>query len=431
MGKLLIKNGTLVLTQLGITTDADLLVENGIITRIEAGLHDLNAEVINASGCLVGPGFINLHVHFREPGEENKEDLWSGSRAAAKGGFSSVLCMPNTCPPLDTPLLIRYLGLRIREIGLVNIYSSAAISVGLEGKAMTEFGLLKEAGARVLSDDGKCIQDSRLLYRALTYARYFDLPFLLHEEDENIAGEGQVNEGQMAVKMGYPMIPRVAEDSIMARDLVLALATGARVHFTHLSTAFSVALLAWFQEKGARVSADVTPHHLLLTDESVVPYGSNAKMKPPLRGQVDISALKEGIRRGVIRFLASDHAPHAVEDKEGDFNEAAFGISNLEITIPLYVKALVEDGTLDWVELWKRLSFYPAEFLGLPEKGSLEVGKDADLTILDPDTHHQVKVEEFASKGKNCPFDGWQLRGWPIYTIVNGKIIMRDSQLEP
>ena len=430
MNKVLIKNGTLILPQTDRIMEADVLIENGVIVQIESGIKDVKAEIINASGCLVGPGFINLHVHFREPGEEKKEDLLSGSRAAVKGGFTSVLCMPNTQPPIDSPLLISYLLSRIREVALVNIFPAAAISLGLEGKAMTDLGLLKDAGAKALSDDGKCVKDSRLLYRIMTYSKYFHMPFILHEEDRDIAGEGQVNEGSVSVKLGYRPLPKVAEDSIMARDLVLAHSTGATVHFTHLSTAFSVKLLEWFQNQGAKVSADVTPHHLLLDDQSVIHYGSLAKVKPPLRDTSDINALKEGIQRGIIRILASDHAPHTLEDKEGDFNQAAFGISNLEIAIPLYVKALIDDETVNWLEFWKLLSLYPAQFLGLAKKGSLAIGMDADITIIDPDTHHEVKVNEFVSKGKNCPFDGWQLRGWPVATLINGKIIMKNSKLE-
>jgi dihydroorotase len=430
MNKVLIKNGTLILPQKDWTIEADVLIDDGVIVQIEPGINDVKAEMINASGYLVGPGFINLHVHFREPGEEKKEDLFSGSRAAVKGGFTSVLCMPNTRPPIDSPLLISYLLSRAREVGLVNVFPTAAISLGLEGRAMTDLGLLVNAGAKALSDDGKCVKDSRLLYLLMTYSRYFHLPIILHEEDIDIAGEGQVNEGSMAVKMGYRSLPKVAEDSIVARDLVLAHSTGAAVHFTHLSTALSVKLIEWFQNQGAKVSADVTPHHLLLDDQSIIQYGSQAKVKPPLRDQTDIDALKEGIQRGVIGILASDHAPHTYEDKEGDFNEAAFGISNLEIAVPLYVKALIDDQSINWLDLWKLLSLNPAQFLGLTKKGKLEIGMDADITIIDPDTHHEVKVEEFISKGKNCPFDGWQLKGWPVATIVNGKIMMRDSKLE-
>ncbi|QPM67086.1 dihydroorotase [Atribacter laminatus] len=427
MNKLLIKNGTVILPQKDRTIEADVLIDDGVIVQIEPGINDGKAEVINASGCLVGPGFINIHVHFREPGEEKKEDLLSGSRAAIKGGFTSVLCMPNTRPPIDSPLVISYLLSRAREIGLVNVFLTAAISLGLEGKAMTDVGLLKNAGAIALSDDGKCVKDSLLLYRLMTYSKYFHMPIILHEEDTDIAGEGQVNEGKMAFKMGYRSLPKVAEDSIIARDLVLAHSTEALVHFTHLSTAMSVKLIEWFQGQGVKVSSDVTPHHLLLDDQSILQYGNQAKVKPPLRDQTDIVALKEGIQRGVIKILASDHAPHTHEDKEGDFNEAAFGISNLEIAVPLYAKALIEDGIINWLDFWKLLSFNPAQFLGLIKKGSLETGMDADITILDPDTHHEVKVNEFVSKGRNCPFDGWQLKGWPVATIVNGKIMMRPS----
>ncbi|MCX6090992.1 MAG: dihydroorotase [Candidatus Atribacteria bacterium] len=429
MKKILIKNGTLVDPKKGTWSETDVLTEDGVIRRVGPGMADPAAQVINASGLLVGPGFINLHVHLREPGEEWKEDLYSGSRAAAKGGFTSVVCLANTKPPLDSPLVLRALRARIQEVGRVHIFPAAAITRGLEGKAMTEFGFLKEAGAVVLSDDGQGVTDSRVLYQARTYARYFDLPGLLHEEDGRLSGEGQVHDGPVAVQMGLKPIPRVAEDSIMARDLVLALSTGARTHFTHLSTAFSVELLTWFQKKGALVSADVTPHHLLLTDEVVREKGTLAKVKPPLREKSDIIALKDGLRTGVIGILASDHAPHTREEKEGDFTEAPFGISNLEITCPLLVKALLDDETLDWPGLWRALSDTPDRFLHLFNKGSIEEGKDADVTIVDPGTEWDVDVTSFESRGKNCPFDGWTLRGWPVYTMVGGKMVMSERSI--
>jgi len=426
--RILIKRGTLVLPHKGLLLDADVLIEDGVITRVEKGIQDPQAYVIDASSLLVGPGFVNLHVHFREPGEEKKEDLLTGSRAAVKGGFTSVVCMPNTKPPIDTPMVARFISYRSQEVGLVNVFPCGAVTVGCEGKSMTDFGLLKKAGVVALSDDGKGIQNGRLLYLAFQYSRYFDLPFLLHEEDEEISGGGHMHQGETAFLLGYKGIPEAAEDAMIARDLVLALYTGARAHVTHLSTAFGVGLLRYFQ-KLMPVSADVTPHHLLLSDEDVAQLGSLAKVKPPLRSKKDIEALKEGIREGVIEMLASDHAPHTAEEKEGSFLEASFGISNLEVTVPLYVKALLEEGVIDWVELWRKLSYNPARFLGLGERGTLEEGKIADVTIVDPDTEWEVVVGQFESKGKNCPFDGWSLRGWPVYTIVGGKVVMSERSI--
>jgi|YNPMSStandDraft_2_1061718.scaffolds.fasta_scaffold00082_35 dihydroorotase len=426
--RILIKRGTLVLPHKRVLADADVLIEDGVITRIGKGIQDPQAYLVDASSLLVGPGFVNLHVHFREPGEEKKEDLLSGSRAAARGGFTSVVCMPNTRPPIDTPLVARFIGYRSREIGLVNVFPCGAITVGCDGKALTDFGLLKKAGVVALSDDGKGVQNARLLYLAFQYARYFDLPFLLHEEEEELAGGGCMHQGETAFLLGYKGIPEVAEEAIMARDLVLALGTGARVHVTHLSTAFGVELLRYFRKRTA-VSADVTPHHLLLTDQDVTRLGNLAKVNPPLRTKRDIEALKEGIREGVIEILASDHAPHTAEDKEGNFPEVAFGISNLEIAVPLYVKALLEEGVIDWVDLWSKLSYNPAQVLGLEGRGTLEEGKIADVTIVDPDTEWEVVVEQFESRGKNCPFQGWSLRGWPVYTIVGGKVVMRERSI--
>ncbi|HPU08611.1 MAG TPA: dihydroorotase [Candidatus Atribacteria bacterium] len=428
MKKILIKKGTVVFPQRGVLQDADILVEDGLVARVGKGIEDTQACPVNASNLLVGPGFINLHVHLREPGRETEENLWSGSRAAARGGFTSVVSMPNTHPPIDNPLLVRYLLFRAKEIGLINIFPAGAITVGLEGKEMAEYGLLKEAGIIALSDDGRGVQDARLLYLAFQYAQYFHLPFILHEEDEGLSRGGEVSEGKVSALLGKRAIPRVAEESLMARDLVLAFRTGARVHFTHLSTALQVELLRWFQKK-MPVSADVTPHHLLLTEEDVLQWGSEAKVKPPLRSLEDQKALKEGVKEGVISILASDHAPHPPEDKSLSFSEAPFGISNLEIAVPLYVKALIEEGIINWVELWEKLSYNPALFLGLNNKGILEEGKDADITIVDPGTRKKVKVSDFESRGKNCPFENWSLLGWRLYTIVGGRMVMAEGSI--
>ncbi|HSV30658.1 MAG TPA: dihydroorotase [Atribacteraceae bacterium] len=427
--RLLIQNGTLVQPSSGTLREADVLIKGGVIARIDRGIFDPSAQCIDAAGLLVGPGFINLHVHFRDLEEAHKENLLSGSRAAVKGGFTSVVCMPNTRPPLDTPVMIRSLLERNRAIGLINLYPTAAVTTGLNGLTMTEYGLLKEAGAVALSDDGCCVLDAALLSRAFQYASYFGLPFILHEEDTLLAGEGQVHPGETAFVKGLRGIPLTAEESILARDLVLCLRSGARVHFTHLSTDLSVDLIRWFRGKKARISADVTPHHLLLHEEDVGTLGNLAKVKPPLRRLSDIEALKEGIHDGTIEYLASDHAPHALADKEGDFSRAAFGISNLDVAVPLYVKALVDEGVVDWIQLWRLMSANPAAFLGLRKKGALEEGMDADLTVVDPDTEWEVKVDRFESKGRNCPFDGWPLRGWPVYTVIGGRLMMSKRSL--
>ncbi len=429
MKKILIQNGTMVSTREGTLVDRDLLLENGVIQRIGRGLTDPQAFRVNASGLLVGPGFINLHVHFREPGEEHKEDLRSGSRAAAMGGFTSVLCMPNTQPPVDEPMMVRYLHNRASEISIVNTYFAGAITRSLQGVTMAEFGLMKEAGVPALSDDGQCVMNSLLLSRAMEYSTYFSLPLILHEEDPNLGGGGQLNRGETAFRMGIKGIPSSAEESVLARDLVLGFHSGARVHITHLTTALGVELVEFFRKQGTRVSADVTPHHLLLTDQAVEEIGNLAKVKPPLREKKDIQALKEGIKRGIIGILASDHAPHSTEDKEGDFNEAAYGISNLEISLPLYVQSLIEEGVIGWVELWKNLSQRPAQLLGLSRKGELAEGMDADVTVVDPDTEWEVRVENFQSKGRNCPFDRMPLTGWPVTTIVGGELVMHERNV--
>lgn len=429
MRRILIKRGTLVLVDKGVLVDRDLLIEGNRILRIDRGIQDPQACVIDASGFLVGPGLVNMHVHFRElESITGKDGLLAEIRAALKGGFTSIVVMPNTTPPLDEPLVVGYLRYRCREIGLVNVYPVGAITKGLEGQKMSEIGLLKQAGVVALSDDGRSVMNSHLLYLAMVYSKYFDVPFILHAEDILISGEGQIHEGAVAFRKGLRGIPRVAEDSLMARDLVMSYYTGARVHFTHVSTYFAVELLRWFKGK-APVSADVTPHHLLLTEESVEKEGVFAKMKPPLREKRDIEALKEGIKDGVITVLASDHAPHEKKSKDVVFSEAAFGISNLEITFPLYVKALIDEGVLDWVGLWKRMSLDPLRILGVTEKGFLAEGAEADITIVDPETEWEVNVDNFESQGKNCPFDGWSLHGWPVYTIIGGKILMRERSI--
>lgn len=426
--KILIRRGTLVLPDKKTLMDGDILIEGGVITRIEKGILDPQACVIDASGLLVGPGFVNLHVHFREPGEEAKETLETGAKAAARGGFTAVLAMPNTSPPLDDPVIVQALVLKAQRIPFTRILFAGTISRGYQGREMAEYGLLKEAGVVALSDDGTSVESSRLLYLAFQYAQYFGLPFILHEEDEELSRDGHMHEGEISFLLGYKGIPKVAEDSRIARDILLALGTGARVHFTHLSTEMSVTLLRLFKDK-ALLSADVTPHHLLLTAEDVPRLGNLAKVKPPLRERRDIEALKAGIAEGIIDILASDHAPHTLGDKEGSFTDAAFGISNLEVAVPLYVKALVEEGVIDWIELWRKLSYNPARFLGFEDKGVLAEGKIADITILDPQTEWEVDIAQFESKGKNCPFQGWSLRGWPVYTIVGGRVVMAERRI--
>jgi dihydroorotase len=402
--------------------ERDVLVEEGRIAAVAApGSIAREAQRIDASGCWVVPGLVDMHVHLREPGYEYKETVATGTRSAVAGGFTAVACMANTKPVNDSSAVTEYILDRARAAGLARVHPIGALSVNLAGRELAEIGEMYEAGIVAVSDDGMPVADGALMRRALEYTQLFDLPVIVHEEDPQLAGDGVMHEGRTCLHLGLKGMPSAAEEAMVARDLALLAQTGGRLHLAHLSTAGSVRLLREARERGLAVTAEVTPHHFILTDEDVGEYDTNAKMKPPLRPRGDAEALVAALREGLIDVIATDHAPHHKDEKEVEFDLAAFGIVGLETAVPLALR-LVRDSGLDPVTMVRAMSVNPARILGL-EAGSLAVGMPADITVIDPNHVWTVQLERLRSKSKNTPFGGWEMRGAARTTMVGGRIV--------
>ena len=419
----LIRGGRLVDPANSIDGVHDLLLEDGKVSKLGATLAaPQDAAVIEAAGKLVCPGLIDIHVHLREPGYEYKETVATGTRAAAAGGFTAVCCMANTHPVNDNRSITDYILAKAKSEGLVRVYPIGAVTRGLEGKELAELAELAEAGCVAFSDDGKCVMNAELYRRAMEYTLPFGMPVISHAEDHTLSRGGCMHEGVVSTELGLRGIPAAAEDVMVARDVLLAELTGAHVHIAHLSTAGAVRLVRDAKARGVRVTAEVTPHHLLLTDEAVRGWNPNTKMAPPLRTKRDTEALIEALADGTIDCVATDHAPHAVAEKEGEFDHAANGIVGLETAVTLLYDRLVRPGVLPLATLVARLSRDPARLLNLPG-GSLAVGAPADVTVLDPDAAVTIDPARFASKSRNTPFGGWTATGRPWKTIVGGKVV--------
>lgn len=426
---LLIKNGLVVDPSQNICEQLDIVVADGLIKEMGKDLIvDQEAEFIDAANKVVTPGFIDIHVHLREPGQEHKETLLTGCRAAAKGGFTGLACMPNTQPVADNEGVLELIQARAKRYDLVNVYPIASITKGQEGKELTEFAILQDCGAVAFSDDGKTVSNSGVMRRALDYAKMLDLLLISHCEDHDLAGTGVMHEGLVSTKLGLPGIPKEAEEIIIDRDIRLAELTKSKIHIAHVSTKGGVELIRQAKKRGVRVSAEVTPHHLVLNHGDVIGYNTNTKVNPPLRTSDDIEALIAGLQDGTVDCIATDHAPHAAQEKEIEYEYAAFGISGLETAVPLIFDKLYLKGQLSLLQLVKVMSTAPAQILGL-DRGTLMKGKIADITIIDPNLVQRVNRRKFYSLGKNNPFDGWQLRGWPIMTIKDGKIKMNKGEI--
>jgi dihydroorotase len=399
----------------------DVRLESGRIVALEADLDPRGAEVIEAAGLWVAPGFVDLHAHLREPGQEYKEDIASGGRAAAAGGFTAIACMANTVPVNDDPAVTDYVIDRARQDSPVRVYPIAAATKGLQGEVMTEMMALTDAGAVAVSDDGRTIMDSGVMRRVLEYSRLAGIPVIVHAEDRTLVGAGVVNEGPVATRLGLPGNPAVAEGVHVARDLMLAEVTGAHLHVAHVSTAIAVDLIRRARERGVHVTAEVTPHHLTLTDEATLGYDTNTKMAPPLRSAADVRACREGLRDGTIDAIATDHAPHAVHEKEVEFTAAPPGVIGFETAFAV-VLDLVRSGEQTPLELVRRLSTNPARILRKPG-GSLEVGAPADVVLLDPERTFLYDPAKGYSKSRNSPWAGHTLTGRPVATIVGGRLV--------
>lgn len=420
---LLLKNGRVIDPANNLDAVQDVLVADGKIEKLGKNLTaPAGAEVVDARGKIVCPGFIDIHVHLREPGYEYKETVATGTRAAAAGGFTAVACMANTNPVNDNGAVTDYILARAKVEGAVRVYPIGAVTKNLKGEELAELAELAEAGCVAFSDDGKCVMNAGLYRRAMEYTLPFGVPLISHAEDATLCRGWAMNEGVVSTEIGLPGAPAAAEDVMVARDILLAELTGAHVHIAHLSTAGAVRLVRDGKARGVRVTAEVTPHHLVLTEEAVRTYDPNTKMAPPLRSKRDVEALIEGLADGTIDCIATDHAPHALSEKEGEFDLAAFGIVGLETAVALLMDRLVRPGLLPLATLVSRLSRDPARLLNLPG-GSLAPGAPADVTVLDPDLPLTVDPARFRSKSRNTPFAGWTLTGAPWMTIVAGKVV--------
>jgi dihydroorotase len=418
----------------GIDRAQDLWLDQGRIAGLgedaPAALRQrTDIEVIDVSGAVVCPGLVDIHVHLREPGQEEKETIETGTASAARGGFTTVACMPNTVPPLDDRPSVEYVVRRARESGLARVLPIAAVTQGQMGEALTEIEDLVDAGAVAFSDDGKPVQNAEIMRRALELTRPLGLPVIQHAEDPELKGAGVVHEGWVSTRLGLKGIPDAAETVIVARDALLSELTGGRVHVAHVSAGRSVEIIRKAKARGIRITGETTPHHLILTDEAVIGYDTNAKMNPPLRSARDREALIEGVVDGTIDCLATDHAPHTEIEKDSDFDAAPFGIVGLETALGIYLKALVEPKHLSLGDLILRLTRKPLEVLGRPG-GTLESGADADVTVFDPGKRWTVRAADFASRSRNTPFDGWELPGRVVLTIVGGRVTYRAGAIE-
>ncbi|MDD5064196.1 MAG: dihydroorotase [Phycisphaerae bacterium] len=420
MGELLIKNGRVIDPANSIDRQCDILIVGNDIAEVGKIKKDAEA-VVDAAGKLVVPGLIDMHVHFREPGDEEEETIASGSAAAVAAGFTSVVCMPNTKPPIENETDVEYVHRKARQTRKTHVYTMGAITKGLNGVELAEMGFMAEAGAVGFTDDGNGVQDPSVMLRALKYAAMFDVVIAQHCQDNSFAGNGVMNSGYYSTILGLPGIDPLAEEAMLWRDIQLVKKTGVRYHAQHISTAGSVKLIRAAKKDSLPITCEVTPHHLLLTEESCAEYDTNYKVNPPLRTAKDIEALKEAIAEGLVDALATDHAPHLKSEKELEFLTAPFGIASLECALALYVKALIEPGILDWPRLIRLMTAGPARIIGV-DKGTLGKGRQGDVTIIDPDAEYVIDVNKFRSKSRNCPYHGWAVKGRVEKTIVGGEI---------
>lgn len=422
---ILLKNGKLLDAQ-G-ERMADIWIRDGVIAEVGKDLVR-PGKTVDLSGKLVLPGLVDLHVHLREPGQEGKETIATGTAAAARGGFTTICAMPNTTPVIDTPLLVEMVKLKAGAQGWVEVLPTGAITKGQQGKEIAEMGLMHQAGAVGFSDDGSWVQDSGVAYNAMRYAAQWNLLMISHPEDASLNAGGVMNAGPLADKLGLKGSDPVVEVAAVERDIALAEATGCRLHLTHLSTAGAVAAVRRAKARGIKITADVTPHHLLLTDAECDGYNTLAKVNPPLRGQEDCAALLEGLLDGTIDAIATDHAPHKEEEKMTTFDDAPAGIIGLETAWPLLYAHLVKTGKMTLAALVEKMTAGPRRILGR-EDLVLAVGQKADIMVMDPDSEGRLNPAEFVGKGRNTPMAGWELAGLPVLTMVAGNVVMLNGKV--
>ena len=418
----------------------DILVRDGVIAEIgpwldAASTQELtDVEVIDADGQVALPGFVDLHTHLREPGREDTETIATGSAAAALGGYTAVFAMANTDPVADNAVIVEHVWRRGREVGLVDVHPVGAVTVGLKGEKLAELGTMarSQAGVRVFSDDGHCVADPLIMRRALEYTKALDGVIAQHAEEPRLTEGAQAHEGERAARLGLAGWPAAAEESIVARDCLLAKQTGARLHVCHVSTAGTVDVLRWAKERGTKVSAEVTPHHLLLTDERLATYDPVNKVNPPLRTESDVQVLREALAEGVVDCVATDHAPHATQDKDCEWSAARPGMLGLQTALSIVVETLVRPGLLDWRGVARVMSEKPAEIAGLPDQGRpLMVGEPATLTLVDPHARWTVRGADLASVAGNTPFEGMELPGVVRTTMLRGRVTVSEGKVQP
>jgi dihydroorotase len=428
---LVLKGGRVVDPASGLDATMDLVIADGCIEAINparrassAGKTARGTRVLDVRGKIVTPGLVDMHVHLRDPGQEHKEVIETGTRAAAAGGFTSVACMPNTDPPNDGLALTEYIVAEARRRGVVNVFPIGCVSKGSRGEDLAEIGDMVRGGIVAVSDDGHPVGSSRLMRQALEYTTMFDIPVIDHCEDRSLSAGGVMHEGRVSTVLGLKGIPAAAEEVSIDRNITLARLTGGRLHLAHLSTRGSVERVRAAKREGVPITCEVTPHHLLLTDEAVREsgYDANTKMNPPLRCEKDRQAVLAAVADGTIDAIASDHAPHHVDEKMREFDAAPFGIIGLETVVPLMMDRLVNAGLIDMTQLVTLLALNPARILRI-DRGFLKEGASADVTVIDPDLERAVDVDRFQSRSRNCPFNGWSLRGWPVTTIVGGRVV--------
>ncbi len=428
MGTVVIRQGRVIDPSQGIDRVADLVIRDGVVLQI--GPWDGPADLeIDAAGMIVAPGLIDMHVHFREPGNEQSETIATGAAAALAGGFTSVACMPNTEPAIDTREAAEFVYLQADRAGYCRVYPVGAVTKQRAGRELAEMGQLVEGGAVAFSDDGSPVESAEIMRRALQYTRMFDRAILNHPEVLDLTKGGVMNEGFTSMRLGLPGMPAVAEEIMVSRDILLAADTDGKLHLQHLSTAGSVELVRSAKRRGIRVTAEVCPHHLALTDEALESFDPVFKVNPPLRTRRDVDALIEGLCDGTIDVIASDHAPHAPALKELELDRAPFGMIGLETMLPICIKTLIEPGHLDWMELIRKLTINPARVLGI-DRGTLRPGAEADVTVINPEVTWTIDPERFRSKSRNCPFAGWTVRGRAEYVFVAGELRYR-AEAEP
>ena len=421
-GSILIKNGRVIDPSQTMDALADILILDGKVAELKKGIPEDGVAVLDATGLVVAPGFIDMHVHLREPGFEHKEDIETGTRSAAYGGITSVACMPNTNPVIDNSGIVDLIHQRAEEVGSANVFVIGALTPGMAEKDISNIGELVEAGVVAVSDDGHPIQNNFIMRRCMEYTQMFDIVVISHAEDKNLSADGQMHEGFYSTKFGLRGMPASAEEIIVSRNIILSGQTETPIHIAHISTAGSVRMVREAKARGLKITAEATPHHFTLTDACLATYDTNLKMNPPLRSDKDVEAVKEGLKDGTIDCIATDHAPHQTSEKAVEFNFAPFGIIGLETGISLSLDTLYHGKVLSLNELVEKWSINPAKILKLKNKGGLKKGMDGDVTIFNPDVEITVDSSKFQSKSRNTPFEGWKLKGAQKAAIVSGRI---------